>query len=90
LQQAAQGSGGVTIPGGVQNTCRCGTLGHGLVGMVLLGWQLDFMILRGLFQPMILWCCKQSFKSGIFLFYIPATDLKFKGKINEKYVWYLW
>ena len=26
LDQAAQGSGGVTIPVGVQNTCRCGTL----------------------------------------------------------------
>jgi len=33
---AAQGSGGVTVPGGVQETCRCGTEGHGLVGMV--GW----------------------------------------------------
>jgi len=28
---------GVTIPGGVQKVCRCGTLGHGLVGMVVLG-----------------------------------------------------
>ena len=37
LQQAAQGSGGVTIPGGVQKTCRCGTSGHGLAGMVVLG-----------------------------------------------------
>jgi len=34
LEQAAQGSGGVTIPGGVQKTCRHGTLGHGLAGMV--------------------------------------------------------
>jgi len=33
----AQGSGEVTIPGGVQKMYRCGTLGHGLVGMVLLG-----------------------------------------------------
>ena len=30
------GSGGVTIPGGVQKTCRCGNSGHGLVGMVVL------------------------------------------------------
>jgi len=29
LAQAAQGSGGVPIPGGLQNTCGCGTLGHG-------------------------------------------------------------
>jgi len=37
LQQAAKGSGGVTIPGGVQKTCRCGTLGHGLAGIVVMG-----------------------------------------------------
>jgi len=37
LAQAAQGSGGVTISGGVQRTCRCGTLGHGLAGMGVLG-----------------------------------------------------
>jgi len=37
LEQAAQGSGGVTIPGGVQKTCRCGTSGHGLAVMVVLG-----------------------------------------------------
>jgi len=36
-EQAAQGSGGVTIPEGVQKTCRCGTSGHGLAGMVVLG-----------------------------------------------------
>ena len=38
LAQAAQGSGGVTIPGGVQETWGCGTEGHGLVGMVGVGW----------------------------------------------------
>jgi len=37
LDQAAQGSGGVAIPGGVQKTCGCGTSGHGLSGMVVLG-----------------------------------------------------
>jgi len=37
LEQAAQGGGGVTVPGGVQKTCRCGTLGSGSVGMVVLG-----------------------------------------------------
>jgi len=52
LEQAAQGSHGVSIPGGVQKTCRGGTSGHGLVGMVVLDWQLDLMILDlGLFQP---------------------------------------
>jgi len=45
-EQAAQGSGGVIIPGGVQKTCRCGTSGHGLAGMVVLGGQLDLMILE--------------------------------------------
>ena len=25
LAQAAQGGGGVAVPGGVQETCRCGT-----------------------------------------------------------------
>ena len=28
VAQAAQGGGGVTIPGGVQELCRCGTEGH--------------------------------------------------------------
>jgi len=36
----------VTIPGGVQKTYRCGTSGHGLVATLLLGWQLDLMILE--------------------------------------------
>jgi len=36
LEEAAQGSGGVTIPGGVRKTCRYGTSGHGLAGMVML------------------------------------------------------
>jgi len=26
--------------------CRCGTSGHGLAGMVVLGWWLDLMILE--------------------------------------------
>jgi len=34
-----------------KKTCRHGTSGHGLAGMVVLGWRLDFMILRCLFQP---------------------------------------
>ena len=37
LEQAAQGSGGVPIPGGVQKACSYGTLGHGLAGMMVLG-----------------------------------------------------
>jgi len=48
LDQAAQGGGGVPIPGEVQKTCGCGTSGHGLVGKVVLRGWLDSMILEGL------------------------------------------
>jgi len=34
---AAQGGGGVTIPGGFQEKDGCGTEGHGLVGVMVLG-----------------------------------------------------
>ena len=57
LEQAAQG-GGVTIPWGVQKTCRRGTSAYGLAGMVVLHWQLDFMILEvfsNLHDSTILW-----------------------------------
>jgi len=37
LGQAAQGSRGVTVPGGVPKPCGCGTWGHGLAGMGVLG-----------------------------------------------------
>ena len=37
LAQAAQGSGGVPIPGEVQTPCGCGTWGHGLAGVGVLG-----------------------------------------------------
>ena len=37
LAQAAQGGGALTIPGGVQELCRCGTEGRGLVGMGRMG-----------------------------------------------------
>jgi len=46
LEQAAQGGGGVPVPGGVQKTCRCGTSRCGLVGMVVLGGWLDSMVLE--------------------------------------------
>jgi len=42
LESAAQGSGAVPIPGGVQKKCRCGTLGHGLAGVGVL----DLMVLE--------------------------------------------
>jgi len=43
LEQDAQGSGWVTIPGGVQRTCRCGSSGYGLVDVVV-GWWLDLIL----------------------------------------------
>jgi len=46
LEQAAQGGGGVTISGGVQKKCRCGTSGYGLAGV---GWTVGLDELRGLF-----------------------------------------
>ena len=46
LGQAAQGGGGVAIPGGVQNSCGSGTSGHGLAGMVVVGGWLDLRILE--------------------------------------------
>ena len=40
LAQAAQGGDGVTIPGGVQEPCRCGTEGHS-GHMLVMGMWLD-------------------------------------------------
>lgn len=44
-EEAAQGGGGVTTPGGVQKMCRDGTWGQGVVGTAVLDWQLGLMIL---------------------------------------------
>ena len=38
---AAEGGGGVTIPGSFQEVCKCGTKEHGLVSMVLMGQPLN-------------------------------------------------
>jgi len=37
LEQAAQGGVGVTVPGGIQETWKYGTEGHGLVSMLVMG-----------------------------------------------------
>jgi len=37
MEQSAWAGGGVSMPGGVQETCRCGTEDDGLVGMVVMG-----------------------------------------------------
>jgi len=46
LEQAAQGSGGVTIPGGLKKMCRYFTSGYVLLDMVLLDGWLDLVILE--------------------------------------------
>ena len=58
MEQAAQGSGGVIIPGGVQKKSRYGILGQAFGGMVVLSELLDLMILEVFSSPndsMILW-----------------------------------
>ena len=46
MAQAAQGGGGVTAPGGVQEAWRCGTEGCGQWVILVVGGQLDYMILE--------------------------------------------
>lgn len=38
LEKAAWGHGGVTVPRDIHEKGSCGTDGHGLVGVVGLGW----------------------------------------------------
>ena len=45
MERATEGGDGVTAPGGVKEKCIHGTEGHGLVGMVVMGWWLDKVIL---------------------------------------------
>ena len=45
------GGGGFTIPGGVQETFRCCTEGHGLVGNIGDRRMVGLDDFRGLFQP---------------------------------------
>ena len=50
MAQAAQGGGGVTIPGSVQEPYGCGTEEHGLVGNID-GSAVGLGDLKDLFQP---------------------------------------
>ena len=50
LEWAPQGGSGVTITGGVQETFRCCTEGHGSVGNTGR-WTVGLDDLRGHFQP---------------------------------------
>jgi len=51
LERSAQRGSGVTIPGGVQETLRCCTEGHGLVGIIGDRWMVGLEDLGGIFQP---------------------------------------
>ena len=49
-EQAAQGGGRVTVPGGVQETFRYCTKGHGSVGNIDGRWTVGLDDLKGPFQ----------------------------------------
>ena len=51
LQWAAQGGGGVAVPGGVQEVFQCCTDRHGLVGNTGGRRMVGLDGLGGLFQP---------------------------------------
>ena len=51
LEWAAQRGGGVTDPGGVQETFGCCVEGHGLVRTIGDGWMVGLGDPVGLFQP---------------------------------------
>ena len=50
-EHAAQGGSEVTTSGSIQEMCRCGTQGRGLVGSIAERWTAGLDDLRGLFQP---------------------------------------
>ena len=52
LAQAAQGGGGVTVPGGVQELWRCGTEERGCDGSIGVRWTVGLDDLRGLIEPL--------------------------------------
>jgi len=51
LKWAAQGAGGIAVPGGVQETFRCCTERHSLVGNIGDKWMVGLDDLGELFQP---------------------------------------
>jgi len=51
LEWAAQGGGGVSVPGGIHSTFRCCTEGHGLEGNIDDMCTVRLGDLGGLFQP---------------------------------------
>ena len=51
LEQAAQGGGGVTVPGGVQETFRYCIEEHGSMGNIGERWMVGLDDPRSVFQP---------------------------------------
>jgi len=51
LEQAAQGSGRISVSGAVQETVRCFSKGHVLVGKYGGRWTVGLDDLGALFQP---------------------------------------
>jgi len=50
-EQDVQGGGEVTVTGGVHEIWSWGTEEHGFLGMLGMGWQLDWMILEVFSNP---------------------------------------
>ena len=65
LAQAAKGGDGVSIPGGIPETLRCGTEQHGSVGMVMVGLD-DLAGLSNHNDSMILCNVKVSEAAGLY------------------------
>lgn len=51
LEWAAQGSGGVTVPGDVQEVCRCDTEEHSVMDSISGKWTIGLDDLKGFVQP---------------------------------------
>ena len=51
MEWVALGGGGITIPGGVQETFRCCTEHHGVVESISDRWMVGLDDFGGLFQP---------------------------------------
>ena len=51
LERAAKGGGGISVPGGVQETFRCCMEGCGLVGNVGDRWMVRQDDIGGIYQP---------------------------------------
>ena len=53
MAQAAQGGGGVTVPGGVEEPCGCGTEGCGQ--RAWWGWADGWTVISSFYDSVVLW-----------------------------------